>query len=180
MVYLFPIERYMTKLTTAQLTHYGLIGVRSAPKPRAKSEYKESSEQGTIARYIKIQHPGLPFITIEREKQRTFSAQNRIKLLNSIGSIPDTFIMQPRGLFAGLWIENKASGTRLTRVKDKRFASQHYADQYETHLTLWKQGYAAYFACSIDEAIDILECYLSGNTKPMQIFQRGFALLKEK
>lgn len=173
----------MTKLTHDQLTHYGLIGVRSAKTAKVvkptKRNYQESSEQGTIAHALKREYPGLPFITIEREKQRNFSAQNRFKLLNSIECIPDTFIMRPVGSFGGLWIENKKTGTDLTRVTDGRFTSQHLANQYDTHCRLWDEGYAAYFAIGTEQALDIVRAYLSGAPLTKQIFIKGFELLKK-
>lgn len=172
----------MTKLTQQQLADYGLLGYRSKPNAKVVQpkhrQYKEGAEQGTIAHYLKKYHEGLPFITIEREKQRTFRAQNQFKLLNSVDSIPDTFIMRPVGLFSGLWIENKKTCTKLIRLSDGRFTSEHLANQYDTHCRLWDEGYPAYFAIGPQQAIEIVEAYLSGNALPQQIFIKGFELLK--
>lgn len=144
-------------------------GVYIPPQPRAKPTYRESTEQGTFAGYIKKIHPNIRFKTNKPEGKKTFRGMGEIRKKNSNSGFPDMDIEKPIAPYAGLKIENKRNGTILTTrdgcIKDA------YAHQYVCHRQLINEGYAVYFACSVKEAIDILEAYLSGNALPLQVFR---------
>lgn len=154
-------------MTLQEQIQYGLIGVSNSKyqgikedKPR---QYRESNEQGTLSGYIKLHHPTLRFKTNKPEGRKSYRAQNEIKKKSSNAGFPDMDIEKPIAPYAGLKIENKRSGTVLTskgKLKDA------YAHQYVCHRQLVNEGYAVYFACSVSEAIEILERYLSGNAMP--------------
>lgn len=135
---------------------------------RQKMTFKESAEQGSFSGYIKKHHPGLRFKTNKPEGKKTRRAQNEIRKKNSNSGFPDMDIERPVAPFAGLKIENKKSGVTLTRGQ---FIKDEFAHQYVCHKQLINEGYAVYFACSVQEAIDILEAYLSGNALPFQVFE---------
>lgn len=152
-------------------------GFHIPPKKREKKmTYKESSEQGTFAGYIKKYHPDLRFKTNKPEGKKSYGRQSEIKKKNSNSGFPDMDIEKPIAPYAGLKIENKKSGVILTR---KGFIKDEFAHQYVCHRQLIKEGYAVYFACSVDEAISILEAYLSGNSLPFQIFELSQKMMYE-
>ena len=96
-------------------------------KPRKKTNYAESKEQGTIAGYLKKHHPGILFETVEREGARNKVKQNMIAKNNSITGYPDTRIYLSRGGYHSLMIENKKAGEELFQKRNRRkFVSRHY------------------------------------------------------
>lgn len=151
-------------------------GYHIPPVKRAKMQFKESAEQGTFAGYIKKNHPIIRFKTNKPEGKKTMRGMNEIRKKNSNSGFPDMDIEKPVHPYAGLKIENKKSGTILTRsgcIKDE------FAHQYVCHRQLIKDGYAVYFACSVQEAIDILEAYLSGRALPFQVFELSEKMIWE-
>lgn len=145
-------------------------GYHIPPQKREKKmEFKESAEQGSFSGYIKKHHPDLRFKTNKPEGKKARWEQNSIKKKNSNAGFPDMDIERPVQPYAGLKIENKKSGTKLTSREG--FIKDEFAHQYVCHRQLIKEGYAVYFACSVQEAIDILEAYLSGNALPFQKFE---------
>ena len=155
----------MAKLKTCTCYGFGCSKCNGegyvAVKERKPREYREASEQGSIAGYIKKYHPGIIFHTTRVEGKKEFWEQNQIKRLNSHTGFPDTFILEPRGKYHGLMIENKKSGTKLFK-RDGSYASEHFANQAATHELLRAKGYAVKFAVGVVEAIETLENYLKG------------------
>lgn len=138
------------------------------PEEKPKRNYKESKEQGSIAGYLKKYHPDIMFQTTTPEGKKELWQQNQIKKNNSHSGYPDTNILAARAGYNGLMIENKALGTKIFQIRQpNRFASEHLANQYNTHLKLRKQGFAVYFAVGVTDAVKILEAYLSGQPMPM-------------
>lgn len=158
-------------MTREEQLQFGMLGMKSSKyqgikedKPR---EYRESTEQGSFAGYLKKYHPDIRFKTNKPEGYKTMRGRNEIRKKNSNPGFPDMDIEKPIAPYSGLKIENKRSGTKLLsagHINDK------FAHQYVCHRQLIKEGYAVYFACSTQEAIDILEAYLSGNPLPFQEF----------
>lgn len=157
----------MTDLTKLGIRSRKTAKIVSPSEPVKKRTYNESSEQGTIALYIKRKYPKIMFETVEREGARTYRAMNQIKLNNTHSGWPDTRIYESRCGYHSLMIENKKAGSKLMQVRNpKRFHNEHYENQYKTHRLLIDRGHAVYFACGISEAIEILERYLDGNPMP--------------
>lgn len=134
-------------------------------KKLTKPRYAESAEQSTIATYLKRAYPNVIFHTTRVEGKKEFWAQNQIKKQNSHTGFPDTFILEPKGKYAGLMIENKRSGTKLFK-KNGQFINDHYRNQYQTHQLLLAKGYAVYFAIGITEAIELIDRYMRGDAMP--------------
>ena len=83
---------------------------------------------------------------------------------------PDLFIASPYAYqraiegftdFAGMFLELKKEGVRL-RKRDGTWASDHIAEQAAILELLGEAGYVAQFAVGFDEAVQLIESYLSG------------------
>lgn len=74
-------------------------------------------------------------------------------------SWPDMFIAEPKGKYAGLFIELKRSGTRLKK-RSGLWATEHIAEQAKVLENLNEKGYLAKFAVGFSEARDIIDNYL--------------------
>jgi hypothetical protein len=74
---------------------------------------------------------------------------------------PDLFIAEPNAGFAGLFLEIKRPGTRIFKKDGTLVSDEHIREQFDMLADLRKRGYAAEFACGIDEVTEIIEEYLS-------------------
>lgn len=146
------------------------------PRKSGTKTYRESNEQGTLAGYIKKNHPTLRFKTNKPESAKSYRGRNEIRKKNSNAGFPDMDIEKPVMPYSGLKIENKRYGTILAKngiIKDQ------FAHQYVCHRQLINEGYAVYFAVGVTDAIEILERYLAGNAMPFQEFQLSDKMLYE-
>lgn len=137
------------------------------PKPKAKRQYKEASEQSAIATWLKKYHPNIPFETVKHEGKKAKWEQQQHAKQNTEDSFPDTRIYLDD---VTLMIENKKLGERLTD-KEGRLASMHLQYQYNTHKRLFKAHTKVYFAVGVDEAIRLIERAIDGSYSPMQVFK---------
>lgn len=153
----------------------GLGFVKS--RERAHMTYNESNEQGSFSGYIKKHHPTLRFKTNKPESKKSHRGRNEIRKKNSNPGFPDMDIEKPVAPYAGLKIENKRLGTELCLKNGK--LKDAYAHQYVCHRQLIAEGYAVYFACSVSEAIAILEAYLSGNALPFTKYELSDKMMYE-
>lgn len=76
---------------------------------------------------------------------------------------PDTFIAQPSGDYAGLFLEFKAKTPYLKDGKTLS-ADKHIQAQEACMQRLRDRGYAARFVWSVEQAMDVVERYLKTGT----------------
>lgn len=128
----------------------------------------EAKVHEQIVDYLKLAHPRVVFRTdFGAGIKLPMWLAKRQKRLQYARGFPDLFIYQPRVShsrvsYYGLAIEIKKGGTRLKRVRDGEWASEHYQEQYDMLHELSAKGYACAFAVGFDQAVDIIELYLSG------------------
>lgn len=75
---------------------------------------------------------------------------------------PDMFLAWPMSPYAGLYLELKTGHGEIYTLKGELRSGSHVREQYETMMRLRSVGYAATFACGIDESMYIIDEYLSG------------------
>lgn len=85
----------------------------------------------------------------------------RQKKLHSGRAWPDLFIAEPRGGFAGLFLELKREGTTVYLKDGSLTANKHIREQAAALESLRKRGYEAGFAIGFDEARAEIESYLA-------------------
>lgn len=106
---------------------------------------------------------GVKVIPMNIESRKTFYEQFKFKTMGYFRGIVDTFVPVAKGGYHGLFIELKKEGRKVFK-KDGTF----YASGKETHEKqqeflddMNKGGYYATFAIGLDEAIDVLDCYMN-------------------
>lgn len=149
----------MTKLTTEQLVHFGLIGAKSARTPKIinkqveKLKVTERSVHNAVCKYLKLQYPNVMFLSDFgaglHMTPGNAQLQNKQK---SNHSFPDLMIFEPRGGYHGLFIEIKRD--------DKLVKSDHTKRQGECHTELVTKGYLATFGLGFDQCKKIIDFYL--------------------
>lgn len=149
----------------------------------------ELEVQIQVADYLRLRYPGVLFHSDYGSGLRLTPGQavKQKRLQGGRRSWPDMFIAEPKVrhttdgewgiklgwaqlddgtdyyamMFAGLMIELKREGTRLTK-KNGEWANEHIAEQAELLHILRKKGFKAEFACGFDEAKRIIDKYLGG------------------
>lgn len=113
-----------------------------------------------VARYIRFLYPKVIFNSdMSGIKLSMFQAKKAAKLRSS-RAFPDLVIYEPVDNYKGLFIELKADGVKVFKKDGSLVANKHIKEQAEMIEKLREKGYAAYFACGIDEAIKIIDDYL--------------------
>ena len=148
--------------------------------------------QAQVADYLRLQYPNVLFHSDFGSgiKLTPGQAMRQKRLQGGRRSWPDMFIAEPKVrhttdgewgiklgwaqlddgtdyyamMFAGLMIELKREGTRLTK-KNGEWANEHIAEQAELLHILRKKGFKAEFACGFDEAKKIIDEYLGRPAK---------------
>ena len=113
-----------------------------------------------VARYIRFLYPKVIFNSdMSGVKLTMFQAKKAAKLRSS-RAFPDLIVYEPVDNYKGLFIELKADGVKVFKKDGSLVANKHIKEQAEMIEKLREKGYAAYFACGIDEAIKIIDDYL--------------------
>ena len=113
-----------------------------------------------VARYIRFLYPKVIFNSdMSGVKLTMFQAKKAAKLRSS-RAFPDLVIYEPVDNYKGLFIELKADGVKVFKKDGSLVANKHIKEQAEMIEKLREKGYAAHFACGIDEAIKIIDNYL--------------------
>lgn len=126
-------------------------------------QQKEYEVQAAFVRAMSLKYPGVPvFSDTAAHIKKTMFQQVRANKLQSPGmKWPDTFIPQPSGEYAGLFIEFKAQSPfkkdGVTLLKN-----EHVEAQAKTLHDLHGRGYAVCFAWTVAQAVEIVRDYLNG------------------
>ena len=120
---------------------------------------KEESLQIAVCRYIAHKYPDVIFsCDLASGMKLTIGQAVKAKKMRSSRAYPDLFIAEPRGGYAGLYLELKTvSPWKKTGGLKK---DKHLEEQSEMLDRLWLKGYMAVFAVGIDEAIKIIDNYM--------------------
>ena len=114
-----------------------------------------------IVNYLKVQYPDVIFRTdFAAGVKMTIGQAKRHKALQSDKCYPDLFIAQPRGRYAGAFIELKKAGTTIYKKNGELVKNEHIRCQAKMLDRLRRRGYFATFACGFDEAKHIIDNYL--------------------
>ena len=117
---------------------------------------KETQEQRRFCQYLQAKE--LLYMT---DYFSFLSQNNRFGLQGMrVKDMPDIFIAEKRGRYAGLFIEMKRDLPNQTIYKKNGELKAEYKDQFEMHEKLIKKGYFCSFAFGCVHAISITEIYL--------------------
>lgn len=132
------------------------FSVNNLPRP------KEDSVHMIVAKYLKLQYPGIVFRTdFAAGIKMTMGQAVKHKKLQSEDKYPDLFIAEPRGGYHGLYLEIKRDIHELQNKNGTPKKSEHLDGQRAMLQKLNKKGYRARFAAGFDHARQLIDEYLS-------------------
>jgi hypothetical protein len=128
-----------------------------------KREYPEFVLQTQICKWLKMQHPGVHFMsdTVANLELTDQQKGRNSKIQDSGFHCPDLMIYAVRGRYAGLFIELKAESPYYKSHPDKLKKNKHVEDQAQTIEELRKEGYFACFAWEFTQITNLINRYLS-------------------
>lgn len=121
---------------------------------------KEASVHSQVVQWLKMQHKGLHFRTDGGGIRLTQGQAAQFAKLQSCAGYPDLHIIEPRGQYAGLYIEIKRSRKEVYKVDGSLVSNEHIHAQAKVHEMLRAKGYAVFFGCGFDHCRQIITEYL--------------------
>jgi hypothetical protein len=121
----------------------------------------EGKLQNQVCKYLKLQYPRVLFrvdfgagalLTGKQAKQQQYQQKT--------SGWPDIFICEPKGGFAGLFIELKKEGEVIYKGNGM-FKNDHIREQFAVHVALRERGFKCEFAKGFDQAKTLIDRYLS-------------------
>lgn len=132
------------------------VSVKS-PKPPT-----EAAIQLKLCSYIRENYPFAIFNS-DGAGNNVSKAQAGInKMLRSGSGYPDLFIAEPKGQYRGMFLELKREGTIIYKKDGELTTNEHIRIQAEMLNELCSRGYWADFAVGLDQAIELVDAYFSG------------------
>ena len=114
-----------------------------------------------IADYLRYQYPTVIYrFDLAADLKLTMGQARKHKRLQRYRGYPDLFIAEPKGKYAGLYLEIKKPGTKILKKDGAIVADAHIREQYGMLEDLRFAGDAAEFACGFDEAKKLIDGYL--------------------
>lgn len=121
----------------------------------------EASVHERIADYLRLQYPHVLFRTDGGGVRLSMGAAIKYRRLQSSRAFPDLHVIEPRGPYAGLFLELKREGERVWLKDGSLTTDKHVREQYEMLLALGGRGYRADFAIGFDAAKKAIDSYLA-------------------
>lgn len=123
---------------------------------------KEESIHRMVAEYIKIQYPKVIFRTdFAAGIRMTIGQAVKHKKLQSSDKYPDLFLAEPRGGYAGLYLELKRDESEVFTKKGEWREDEHVKGQREMLRKLREKGYSANFGLGFEDAKIAIDQYMS-------------------
>lgn len=124
----------------------------------------EKDIQLLICAYIRTKYPNVIFRSdFGSGMKMSIGMARRHKALQSSRAFPDLFIIEPRGEYAGLFIELKTIDNKVFKQDGALRKDQHLSEQDAMLKQLQNRGFMAKFAQGYGEAIKIIDDYLESN-----------------
>lgn len=122
---------------------------------------KEESLQMQVAKYLKLQYPGIIFRSdFAAGIKMTIGQAVKHARMQQGKDYPDLFIAEPRNGKHGLYMELKKDFGEVYKKDGSLRDIPHIRGQQETLWKLQGKGFVAVFACGFDDAKKIIDQYL--------------------
>lgn len=121
----------------------------------------EENIHQAICKYIKLQYPFVIFHSDASGLRLPIGQATAFSKLKSEKAIPDLFIAEPVGKYAGLYIEIKKDKSEVFTKGHKIRQTAHIQQQYKMIFRLNTKGYYATFGCGFDSCKAIIDNYLN-------------------
>lgn len=141
------------------MSYRKVLGGTSRPQKLLKPEALVHLQ---ICQYLQIKYPQAIFRTDYAAGLKLSITQATMnRRLQSSRAYPDLFIAEPRGGYAGLFIELKAEKTVLYKKDGTLRKDEHVEEQAEMLEQLKRRGYAALFCVGYDHAQRAIDRYMA-------------------
>ena len=121
----------------------------------------EYNEHRAVCQFIRYKYPDVIFTSDgSGVYNQSIGASVKLKMLKSSTGIPDIIILEARGVYHGLMIEMKSTGTAVFKKDGTIRANKHLQEQNDMLRRLSWKGYKAEFAIGLDEAIVLIDEYM--------------------
>jgi len=114
----------------------------------------------SVCHYLRYQYPDVFFFSDGSGLKLPFSIAKRYAKLKSCRGVPDLFIAAPVETYCGLFLELKTEKVRPFLKSGKLTKNKHMKEQFYVLRHLQERGYAAFFACGVDQAITFIDYYM--------------------
>lgn len=112
-----------------------------------------------VCDYIRLRYPQVIFRTDVADLKLTMAQAARLKRMQGgRRAYPDLFLAEPRGGYAGLFIELKA--TDIYKKDGNLKANPHVAEQAKMLSALTQRGYRAVFTVGFEQAREVIDKYM--------------------
>ena len=148
---------------------------RYIPKtPRKKSwtgGNKEDREQGQLMAWIKSRYPEILCTTdLAGLYIQPHTASKLYAQRNPRKGWPDISIFEPRGEFALLMLEFKATGVSILKKDGTLLKDERLHAQAKIHSALSKRGYKVGFVVGLENGKRAVEAYLNSNFDKLETY----------
>ena len=117
-----------------------------------------------VCLFIKATYPNVVFRTdFGAGMPMSIGMAKRQKTLQSHSGYPDLFIAEPKGVYAGLFLELKTETNKVYKKDGTLAANTHHKEQAKMLEMLRDRGYMADFAIGYKDAVDKIQDYLESN-----------------
>ena len=114
-----------------------------------------------IATYIRLQYPGIMHHYDLAGLNLSMAQAGMMKAIQGQRGFPDLFILEPRGVYHGLFLEVKKEKTKLRKRDGYTPATPHIEEQIIMREDLLKRGYMCEFGIGFQECKEIIDNYLN-------------------
>lgn len=135
-------------------------GPRSRITYSAPKRPKEESIHIQLCNYVRAKYPDTIFTSESSGIRLTIGQAVKAKKLRSSSKLPDFWLAEPRGTFAGLFLELKRDREEIYLKDGSLSRAAHVQAQEQILERLRLKGYAAGFAGGIDDAIRKVDTYM--------------------
>lgn len=116
-----------------------------------------------IADYLRYQYPTIIYrFDLAADLKLTMGQARKHKRLQRYRGYPDLFIAEPKGKYAGLYLEIKKPGTKIFKKDGAIVADAHIREQYGMLEDLRFAGYAAEFGIGFEATKELIDSYMRG------------------
>lgn len=130
---------------------------------------KEETLHAGVAKYLRLQYPWALFNSDMSGVRLHRGLQAKVARLRSSRGMPDIMIFEPREQWYGLFIELKATDTRLLLKDGTLTKNAHIQEQASLMRQLRDRGYLATFARGFGETRVLIDWYLKRECSPFPL-----------
>lgn len=118
-----------------------------------------------VCKYLRLQYPDVIFTSDMSGLKVSIGVATEMKMnRNPPRGIPDIIVLEPKGGYHGLCLELKQDKSDVYKLNGDLKKNTHIEEQAEVLKRLRAKMYLAVFACGFEQAIEIIDIYMSNQS----------------